>query len=169
MDILLSDVSLSKIVSYIDRMSKLYDKLFNRAQTLFKEYNPCDIQCDKDGYISCRGYTACKDNQLCCTSPTCKHWTPIGCSVQSLSCKLWICSIIGVYYPIPSDEFYEKLHNLRLIADHYGLRVFRGTKRDSIMNAVIMRFTNVNRYDYTNPLQTSNVKWLLNCVYLGII
>lgn len=70
-------------------IEKLYDLIYDRADKLFKEYNPCNIHKNKDGYTNCLEYKGFA-NQLCCLYCHGQYWDN-GCTVQCLKCKLFIC------------------------------------------------------------------------------
>ena len=56
----------------------LYDDLYNQADKVLKEYNPCKI----DGNQCIRGMNPC--------CQACPHLDE-GCTVESLGCKLHLC------------------------------------------------------------------------------
>ena len=68
----------------------LYDLVYNKADKLFKEYNPCKIKCKKNN-ISCIMHSVGRpNNKLCCYSCE-KHWSDKGCTIKCLYCKLYLC------------------------------------------------------------------------------
>lgn len=84
-------------------LSAKYDRLYDKADAVLKEHNPCQIRRDEDGIVRCadvrrkmqlKGYDYMKhqQTQLCCTA--CPHLGPNGCTVKALSCKLWLCSTL---------------------------------------------------------------------------
>ena len=100
----------------------LYDELYEQAQKIIVEHNPCQIEIGKTGKVSCiavRGitdrsawyYKVPDHGQLCCDK--CKYLTKSGCGVKCLACKLYLCSNFS-YKAIVK----EKLSNLWRIADN---------------------------------------------------
>lgn len=101
----------------VQEYRKKYMELYVQGQALFAEYNPCEPH--EDGsclrtrsdphYESIPG-------ERCCGG--CKfHTLQDGCHTQSLSCKLWVCSMISSMaysdkYP-RLKEFHNKLRDLR--------------------------------------------------------
>lgn len=61
-------------------LSRLYDELYNTASRLREKENPCNII---EGHCKYRKYG-------CCCSG-CEYLSDVGCTVKSLSCKLWLC------------------------------------------------------------------------------
>ncbi len=64
-------------------LSEAYDALYNRAQELLEEYNPCEIiggECISKMY-----------NFEACCSKHCKYSSSIGCVVENLHCKMYLC------------------------------------------------------------------------------
>ncbi len=65
---------------------RIYDILWEDADAILKELNPCAIK----GGVCCGTYSG--DKGLCCKG--CKHLTATGCGVRSLACKVWTCSAL---------------------------------------------------------------------------
>ena len=64
-------------------LSEAYDTLYNRAQELLNEYNPCEIingECVAQAY----GFEAC-------CSRRCKYISSSGCTIRNLKCKMHLC------------------------------------------------------------------------------
>ena len=105
-------------------LSLLYDTLYNEADKVFKEYNPCEI--NSDGI--------CKHNRKCCngkkTGVICKYLGDNGCTIRCLSCKLWTCKTLNKSNP----EIREMLEPLNKIAKLNELVKFRTTKEMIIWN-----------------------------------
>lgn len=92
-------------MNIIDFKSKRYDELYDYISNEIEKINPCEIRVNTKGKLTCKGIESklYKDRQtLCCSKITnsnchnifktdCKHLTIEGCSVKSLSCKLWFC------------------------------------------------------------------------------
>lgn len=90
---------------YIKDMDKTYSYLYEYIDIFTKKMNPCNISIIKIGGVdtlTCVKYPHGNDNgSLCCgtyegsTDPifttNCKHCTSKGCSVKSLSCKIYFC------------------------------------------------------------------------------
>ncbi len=101
------------------QLSKLYDDLYNLANTLIEIHNPCEV--------SSKG---CLDGHFCCTN--CRHLGKKGCLAKSLTCKLWLCYSSSRKYP----EVNRQLNHIHSIAEKYGFIVFRGSKKESMENAI---------------------------------
>lgn len=96
---------------------KRYMELYEQAQALFDEYNPCspgpDNHCTRTRldpqYETKRG-------DRCCGG--CQHHSPEeGCKTISLSCKVWLCGMLTSMafsnkYP-RLREFYDKLWEIQ--------------------------------------------------------
>ena len=82
-----------------------YRRLYQAAQEVFDEYNPCDVQ---DG-VCLRGRSGIKydNDNFCCAG--CDWLTDTGCSVEALWCKMWTCRIIITGNNTPQD-FRDKLN-----------------------------------------------------------
>lgn len=112
-------------------LSRLYDEIYNDADALFKQYNPCNIKIDKQKNITCYYYPK-NHNSLCCGS--CKYHSKAGCTVRNLACKLFIC----YYNNNNNKEFEEKIELLRNKAIKIGFRLnfFFHNKEASINIAI---------------------------------
>jgi hypothetical protein len=58
---------------------QLYSELYKLGEEVLKNNNPCKISNGK-----------CMAGDFCCQG--CEHLGPQGCTVEALSCKLWLCS-----------------------------------------------------------------------------
>lgn len=89
-----------------EEASKLYDELYEEADALFKEYNPCRIE----GNTCLYGRTTDDPvgKSFCCNG--CDHLCERGCTVKALSCKLWLCGMVANWAP---KEFLDKLQKIR--------------------------------------------------------
>ena len=96
--------------------SKLYDLLYDEADKLFKEYNPCNIRTDDKGRAICSRYHYGYDGwrKLCC-GHCLLHIDGHSCPVKCLSCKLFVCEHI-LCRKKEHKEFLDKLNKLRDIA-----------------------------------------------------
>lgn len=105
--------------------SFIYDDLFEEADNLFKEYNPCKVKNGK-----------CVRGEPCCASADekCTHLDlPKGCNIKSLTCKLWLCGIIEDLEEDPTYlHFLRELKSLKRLSHKYLFPVFRGTKQQSL-------------------------------------
>lgn len=111
----LNDIRLSsfKPLKTLPKESKkiLYMTLFNEGNKVLKAYNPCQI---KDG--TCAG--SYKDDiGLCCNG--CKHLGPLGCTVESLMCKLWLCQ--GIIQTPAGKSAILRLNQLHHVARASGV------------------------------------------------
>ena len=97
----------------------LYDVACLEFDAVFAREDPCNIHEDEDGRITCAGDYK-DDEGLCCGSwgdkgGQCVHLGPQGCTVQSVSCKSWICSHLFAARPdvrrelLALSDKYEKL------------------------------------------------------------
>ena len=73
---------------------ELYSKLYRIAGHILRETNPCQIQKDAEGRVSCRDTRSPlraggSTQTLCCGG--CRHLSDKGCNAEALSCKLWAC------------------------------------------------------------------------------
>ncbi|KKN73089.1 hypothetical protein LCGC14_0403980 [marine sediment metagenome] len=96
---------------------KLYDLIYNKADKLFKQYNPCEIGKNIFGEICCRNTLSTK---LCCTG--CEHLSKNGCTVRCVACKLCLC--------VGTGSIYLKLYKLRKVAYKYNLYRIRCSKKE---------------------------------------
>lgn len=111
-------------------LSKKYDLICNKADRLFRNYNPC-----KFNKNSCIGRKS-KENitsQLCCVA--CKYYDKEKkCTVKAIACKLWTCHTIK--QDGNNDILLSKLNKLRLVAEKYRFLnddfyfSFRASKED---------------------------------------
>lgn len=100
--------------------SDLYDYLYKRADELIKYYQPCHIHQENNG-------NQCIDGRLksCCCR--CKHFSKNDyCTVQALSCKLWLCTRAQDTNPILANNLIE----LKAIASKFNLYGFRMSKKE---------------------------------------
>ncbi len=130
-------------------LNKLHDLIYDKADKLFKQYNPCNIHIDERKQLVCNNprYNHNKPNQqlqfwnsLCCVS--CKYLSDNGCTVKCLGCKVGLCRTTS-RYKITKGAFYEcckilkantifskKLRRLSKIANKYKLVKLHSTKTD---------------------------------------
>jgi len=99
----------------ITQKMELYDILYDIADGLFREYNPCKIENGK----CVRG----RDGGCC---EGCEYLKENGCSVKALFCKLWLCEPMLNKYP----QLRKKLVYLSRIAEKHNLLLLRGSRSD---------------------------------------
>jgi len=64
-------------------LNEAYDTIYNRAQALLEEFNPCEIE---DGRCMSRTH-----DYLACCSSACKYISREGCITRNLRCKTFLC------------------------------------------------------------------------------
>ena len=82
----------------MEKLSALYDRIYDIADRLIKKHNPCKIH-TKDKKLRCISYpTGAK--RLCCSgcwdnsyNGKIDHYSFFGCTVKCLKCKTHLCSI----------------------------------------------------------------------------
>ena len=82
----------------VEKLSALYDRIYDIADRLLKKHNPCNIRIETRPHhlfpTKLNEETVCMSwctHSLCCNS--CNHWDK-GCTVKCLSCKLFLCQSI---------------------------------------------------------------------------
>lgn len=125
-------------------ISKLYDLLYDKADRLIKQYNPCNIH-KENNRIVCNNEYMCKvyGQQLCCTN--CKYLGEHGCTTKSLGCKLGCCwqgnswQYAKENKDIPNldDIFMKKMDKLRYIAYRYEINKPRYSKEETLCTNMI--------------------------------
>lgn len=108
--------------------SDLYDVLYEQAGRLLKAGNPCNIRIENNKKV-CNGHLA-----SCCAG--CKHLGAEGCTVEALSCKLWLCREVGSHpmnaqVVIGLDALRRVGYSLGLHTHGYG-KGFRASKAESL-------------------------------------
>lgn len=98
----------------------IYDFLYIAAGQIIKKYNPCQVQLSSDGLVECAD-----DIGLCCNG--CNYLGDNGCMVNSVCCKLHICSAAEVLQPYIAN----KLYDMKKIAGRYRLKNFRASRQDT--------------------------------------
>lgn len=97
-----------------DPRSPIYDSLFDQASEVLAEHQSCEVKNGK-----------CLDGHFCCQN--CKHLGPTGCTVQSLSCRVWLCYKAQAKHP----EAAAKMREIRASAEAQGIPMFwRGSKEE---------------------------------------
>jgi hypothetical protein len=110
------DLEKKKEEMIIVQKIKLHDRLYDYADKLIKEYDPCKIENGK-----CVRLVG-----MCCGG--CKYLTEDGCSTKCLWCKLWLCDYLlkkPEYWPLIS-----KLRKIEKVANRKKLLIDRGSKED---------------------------------------
>jgi hypothetical protein len=93
-------------------LSEAYDVLYNKAQELLEEYNPCEI-------INGECISPIYDFEPCC-STSCKHTSSTGCTVRNLKCKMFLCWDVIVANP----EMRKRWNRLRKIYENHLIYVY---------------------------------------------
>jgi hypothetical protein len=72
---------------------KHYEELYAKAHEVLQRIDPCEITI-VDGKPTCTSTRAsyAHGSQLCCTN--CSHLAVDGCTIEALSCKLWLCMYV---------------------------------------------------------------------------
>ena len=111
--------------------SQLYDLVYDTADKLFKQYNPCNIHKDKYDTVTCSHRE--QNLYLCCFQ--CKYKSKNGCRVKCLACKLSLCNDSFEdccdKLNIPT-VFKRKLLILRKIAIKHGFFVYHQSKKNTL-------------------------------------
>ena len=120
--------------------SHKYDELYKKAEAIMDKYNPCvfDVKtslCIRDALRKKHGkeYQTCG----CCGNingwiidERCKHFKEgIGCSVKSLSCKIWLCADARKNLP---QKALNKLKEIYKEAIFYSIYLERASKKETI-------------------------------------
>lgn len=116
------------------KLSTIYDRIYDIADRLFRKYNPCNIHIE-DNIVLCAGHSNIQNgktdqkygNFLCCN--TCKHQSKTGCPIKCLPCKLHLCGWL-MYDSKEHKNIKNKLNWLRNIASKHGIntRTYYNTK-----------------------------------------
>jgi len=138
----MSGVEMEEIIM-IDRW-KLYDLIYNKANKLLKQYNPCNIRIKESndrlfGKLICNNEYMCKRNgeSLCCSG--CKYLGHNGCTIKCLECKVGWCWQGKTCKDIFEDDllhvnmprtFIHKMDRLRKIMKKYQLNKIRTSKEE---------------------------------------
>ncbi len=119
----------------LDGLSALYDRIYNIADKLFKNYNPCNIHTTKTGFVLCKQYNTVgsvrwaqeESRFLCCGD--CKYQSRTGCPIKCLPCKLFCCG------SVINKRLIERLHRLKRIAQKEGINLYPYYRtKDEILN-----------------------------------
>ena len=121
----INKINLDKTIkTSIKDKSKLYDRLYEVGDFLLKKYNPCGIK---------NGKCIRPDSpEFCCGG--CEYLIVRGCSVKSLSCKLWLCVFIDDKASVLSRQLLT-LSYLQSVNDLWSARK---SKEEVIRNIVGM-------------------------------
>lgn len=76
----------------IEKLSVLYDRIYNIADRLIKKHNPCNIH-TKDKKLCCTGYPMGMERLCCedCWNMKIDHYSLFGCTTNCLACKIYLC------------------------------------------------------------------------------
>ncbi len=131
--------------SFQSKRSAIFDYAYAKASQLHVELNPCNpVSCGKfticleaqDRIKFIQNYPApqkekdkdilsAKKESFCCSG--CPHLNKkTGCTVQSLSCKLWFCD--SVRTSSMTEDMAKRLIRLIQLGVKYNLLSFRGAK-----------------------------------------
>ena len=126
----------------IDR-HKLYDLIYDKADKLLKQFNPCGIYRDEHQILVCNNKQMCSrgGEKLCCFQ--CHYISPKGCTIKCLACKVSMCNIPSRAYhqkfqfdrdclKIGTGEVFRiKMWKLIRITMRYKLFFLHSTKRET--------------------------------------
>lgn len=121
------------------KLELVYDQLYERAEKLLKEGNPCQWNCGK--CIGMKRGTVNNTPQCCCEG--CCHWKT-GCTADKpLTCKLWLCKVAKK----STDKNTRRgLLDVSAEANRLGFFAFRGEKKESIDAAMwFMRYPSTRK------------------------
>lgn len=133
-----------------ERLSKVYNKLYNKADKIVKRKNPCGIHKNEQGdhvCLACKehpdfdedsqfadNYTAkygIKPNTMCCGGCP-SHEQGKGCTAtMPLACKAWTCPTVQSANP----DIARKLFRIEKRAEKARLSTFRGDKKETLDDA----------------------------------
>ena len=119
----------------VEKLSVLYDRIYDIADRLFKKYNPCDIRIENNKVLcACKLHTTYRQKALCCQRTdgiNCKYWLD-GCTVKCLPCKLFVCNYIIYDCNRKYKNFVHRLEWLRDIAIKHSIltRIYFNTKNE---------------------------------------
>ena len=109
----------------VEKLSALYDRIYDIADRLIKKHNPCNIHIETkpakdlcwnpifpeklitDIYCNSKYST----HALCCTG--CTYWDT-GCTIKCLACKLFVCG--DIIYKNEYNQLVNKINKLHQIA-----------------------------------------------------
>lgn len=107
--------------------SKLYDILYDTVSRIISLHNPCGIQIDKNGNVSC------VVGELCCRG--CKYLSKSGCTTNCLGCKFGFCPQ-GYRKSYKIRWIHKLLTPLHEIARNYDLLFIRASKNESLSDII---------------------------------
>ena len=90
-----------------------YDCLFELGERVLKTYNPCDWKNGTCRSVRENGIADCG----CCKG--CEYLSDKGCTVKSLSCKLWLCEELRERFPKVERQFSK----LKRVAQEFGFQM----------------------------------------------
>ena len=113
-----------------EEFERTYLALYAEAQAVFVRHNPCAPGKDrKEGHFTCRDS---RFGHACCSG--CKHLGTEGCTVKSLNCKLWLCSVARKATPEASlalNDLYNRARAAGLPTDFYGVNFRTSLEEDA--------------------------------------
>jgi len=99
--------------SEYETKSALYDVLYEKADLILAEENPCSFKNGK-----------CFAKINCCKY--CNYLSKNGCTTKALTCKLWLCVKARMKFSLCAAA----LDALAMIAEEYSLLGSRSSKED---------------------------------------
>lgn len=115
----------------MDKRSELYDKFYAEASAILERDKPCEVECNSclnsrvpypDGVV----YTK---EPFCCQG--CQYLGAKGCTVQALSCRVWLCYAAQDKYPDTYRDLQRVRANAEQVLNVHNL-CFRGSKEDHL-------------------------------------
>jgi hypothetical protein len=102
------------------------EKVYELGRVLMLYHNPCDIRGNAcrmgDPIPCCRNYCGIFIDQHEMATQTgdghCKMLGPVGCTIRSAACKIWICKGAA---DVSDPRFVEALRHLQEFLRIYGL------------------------------------------------
>jgi hypothetical protein len=94
---------------------KRYMQYYNEAQSLIDKHDPCGTRRHEEAGLCLEDvvYHGGKSRPIRCCPGCPHHNVKTGCSVLSLSCKIWFCGLVRDNQQPGMDEFIEKMRALK--------------------------------------------------------
>ena len=111
-------------------ISEIYDMLYNIADVLIKDYNPCEF---KDGICKKWRLEGKERKDGCCgefSENLCKYHSGSGCTVTNLSCKLWFCGVVD------NPVIQGAMKNFKLLSEKYGIPDLNRCPKEEVLKEV---------------------------------
>ncbi len=98
-----------KRVPLLQKLTSDHHRIFKMADRMFKRKNPCQIQKDEIGAVTCIAVREYGRPMMCCAP--CAYLGVNGCSIESSACKVWLCYHL---YQRPEHRYlWKRLETLR--------------------------------------------------------